>query len=155
MADMWISGASFKQIYDYTIENDVKIIRRNRESNIQLGEIIDICDEGFGYKSTLIVNAIAELLQLHYKQGEDASRLLRELSKQMRYGLPSRKSIIIFESGFSDRVVSQRLASALRGLPFKSKLQFQRIAKANKNILMETLAEFPRIFVDRMLVLSQ
>ena len=150
LANMWIGGMTYKQIFDYAVENDVKIIRRNKEADIQLGEIIDICDDGFGYASMLIINAIAELLQLHYEESEGTYRLLGELSKQMRYGLPSRKSIIIYESGFGDRVISLRLASTLRGTPIKSKRQFQRAVETNKDILKESLAEFPRIFVDRI-----
>ena len=57
---------------------------------------------------------------------------------------------IIYESGFGDRVISLRLASTLRGTPIKSKRQFQRAVETNKDILKESLAEFPRIFVDRI-----
>jgi len=150
MANMWIDGASYKQICDYASENDVKIIRRKKEGDIQLGEIIDICDDGFGYASTLIINAIAELMQLHYEEIEDTCRLLGELSRQMRYGLPSKKSIIIYESGFGDRVISLRLAAVLSGVPIKNKRQFQKVAKERKDVLMETLTGFPRIFSDRV-----
>jgi len=150
MANMWISGVSYKQIFDYTSENGVKIIRRNKEADIQLGEIIEICDDGFGYASTLIINAISELLQLHYEDSEGACKLLGELSKQMRYGLPTKKSIIIYESGFADRVISLRLAAALRGIPLKNKRQFQRVAREHKDMLVEILTNFPRIFSDRM-----
>ena len=63
IANMWIIGMSYKQILEYATENNIMIIRRNREAEIQLGEIIDICDDGFGYSSTLIINAISELLR--------------------------------------------------------------------------------------------
>jgi POLQ-like helicase len=96
IANMWIAGLSYKQIFDYALEHNVKIIRRNKEVDIQLGEIIDICDEGFGYASTLIINAISDLLQFNHQESENACKLMTELSKQMRYGLPTRKSIIIY-----------------------------------------------------------
>lgn len=150
MANMWIDGMTYKQIFNYAIGNDVQIIRRNKEAGIQLGDVIDICDDGFGYASTLIINAIFELLQLQYEESNDACKLLGELSKQMRYGLPSKKSILIFESGFADRVVSLILATALREIPFNNKKQFQKVAEANKDILMKLLDGYPRIFVDRM-----
>lgn len=150
IANMWINGISYKQIFDYATENNVIIIRRNKEAEIQLGEIIEICDDGFGYASTLIINAISELLQLNHEDSEDACKLLGELSKQMRYGLPTKKSIIIYESGFGDRVISLRLAAALRGLSIRNKRQFQRVAKERKDSLMEVLTGFPKIFSDRM-----
>lgn len=150
IANMWIDGMSYKQIFEYALGHNVKIIRRNKEAEILLGEIIDICDEGFGYASTLIINAISELLQFNYEESEDACRLIMELSKQMRYGLPTKKSIIIYESGFSDRVVSLRLAAELLGIRIKTKRQLQKAVKTRKDNLMEALSEFPAIFSDRM-----
>lgn len=150
IANMWINGKSYKQILEYTTDSDVRIIRRKREANIELGEIIDICDDGFGYASTLIINAIAELLRYTYEDSQDSYKLLSDLSKQMRYGLPTRKSIIIYESGFADRVVSQKIAAELLGIPIKMKRQFHKASKLRKDKLLEMLNEFPRIFYEVM-----
>lgn len=150
IANMWINGMSYKQIFEYATENNIKIIRRKKETDILLGEIIDICDDGFGYASTLIINAVSELLGLNYVESEDACKLLAELSKQMRYGLPTQKSIIIYESGFADRVISLKLAAELPGIPIKTKRQFQRVVKKRRNNLLEALTGFPKIFSDRM-----
>lgn len=150
IANMWIAGLSYKQIFDYALEHNVKIIRRNKEADIQLGEIIDICDEGFGYASTLIINAISDLLQFNHQESENACKLMTELSKQMRYGLPTRKSIIIYESGFADRVISLKISTELLGIRIKTKKQFQAAARKRKDALLEVLSEFPRVFSDRM-----
>lgn len=150
IADMWINGMTYKQIFEYATENNVKVIRRKKKAKIQLGDIIDICDDGFGYASTLIVNAISELLRLNYRESGDACELLAELSKQIRYGLPTKKSIIIYESGFADRVISLKLAAELREVRIKTKRQFQRTAKKRRDSLMEVLIEFPKIFFDRI-----
>jgi POLQ-like helicase len=150
IAIMWISGMPYKQILEYATENNVMVIRRKKEKEILLGDIIDICDDGFGYASTLIINAIAELLQFNYEESENACELLNELSKQMRYGLPTKKSIIIYEAGFADRVVSLKIAAELEGFSIKTKRQFQRVAKKRKDNLLEVLTGFPRIFSDRM-----
>jgi len=150
IANMWINGMSYKQILEYTTENNVKILRRKKETEIQLGEIIDICDDGFGYDSTLIINAISELLRSNYEESEDSCKLIAELSKQMRYGLPTKKSIIIYESGFADRVVSLKLAAELPGILIKTKRQFQRVLKKRRDNLLEVLTGFPKIFSDRM-----
>lgn len=150
IANMWINGMSYKQILEYATENNVMIIRRKKEAEIQLGEIIDICDDGFGYASTLIINAISELLQFNYEKSEGACKLLNELSKQMRYGLPTKKSIIIYESGFGDRVISLKLAAELRGISIKTKRKFQKVVKERKDNLLGVLTGFPRVFSDRM-----
>ena len=68
----------------------------------------------------------------------------------MRYGLPTRKSIIIYESGFSDRAISLKISTELLGIRIKTKKQFQEAAKKRKAALMEVLSEYPRVFFDRM-----
>ncbi len=150
IADMWINGMPYKQIFEYATENNVKIIRRKKEAEIQLGDIINICDEGFGYASMLIINAISELLYLNYEESEDSCKVITELSKQMKYGLPTKKSIIIYEAGFADRAVALKLASELAGIRIKTKRQFQRAVQTRRDILLEVLTEFPRVFFDRM-----
>lgn len=147
IANMWISGMSYNQIFEHAVENNVIIIRRKREAEIQLNEIIDICDEGFGYSSTLIINAISELLHFNCEESKGACKLLAELSKRMRYGLPTKKSIIIYEAGFADRVVSLKLAAELAGNTIKTKRQFQIIAKQKKDKLLCALADFPKRFL--------
>lgn len=154
IASMWIDGASYKQILDYATENNVRIIRRNKEANILLEEIIDVCDDGFGYASILIINAISELLRLHREGSDGTCEMLGELGRQMRYGLPTKKSILIYELGFGDRAISLRLATILQGDSFTSKKQFQRAALKNKDKLMEALDGFPKVFSDRMVELA-
>jgi len=68
----------------------------------------------------------------------------------MRYGLPTKKSIVIYEAGFADRVVSLKLEAELTRFSVKNKRQFQRIAKERKDKLLEVLTGFPRLFSDRM-----
>lgn len=153
IANMWISGRPYKQILEYAIEKNFIIIRRKKEAEIQLNEIIDICDDGFGYSSTLIINAISELLYFNFENSEGVCKLLAELSKRMRYGLPTKESIIIYEAGFADRVVSLKLADELSAYNIKTMRQFQRIAKQNKDKLLNVLTEFPKIFIDRMIEL--
>jgi len=68
----------------------------------------------------------------------------------MRYGLPTKKSIIIYESGFADRVISLKLAAELPGIQIKTKRQFQKISKKRRDDLLEVLTGFPKIFSDRM-----
>lgn len=149
-ANMWINGMSYKQILDYADENGVMILRRKKEVVMQLNEIIEMCDEGFGYGSTLIINAISELLKLHCEECENVCMLLSELSSRMRYGLPTRKSIVIYESGFADRTVSLKLAAVLRGSVIKNKRQFYKIARLKKKNLLEALIGLPKIFSDYM-----
>lgn len=150
LANMWINGMSYKQIHDYADENSVMILRRKKEVAMQLSDIIEMCDNGFGYRSTLIINAISELLRLYCEDCENVYMLLSELSSRMRYGLPTRKSIIIYESGFADRTVSLRLAAELRGSVIKNKRQFYKIARLKKKNLMEALIGLPKVFSDCM-----
>lgn len=121
-----------------------------RKTILELSDIIEVCDEGFGYTSTLIINAISELLNFNFENSENTCELFGELNNRMRYGLPSKKSVNIYESGFNDRVVALKLATALRGVEIKNKQHFKKIANNNRSILLDVIADFPSIYTDRL-----
>jgi imidazolonepropionase len=127
--------AEAKSGYGLTLDDELKTLEVARD--LQEAHPVDLVPTFLG------AHAIPE----EYKENPDD---FVELSKQMRYGLPTKKSIIIYEAGFADRVVSLKIAAELEGFSIKTKRQFQRVAKKRKDNLLEVLTGFPRIFSDRM-----
>lgn len=150
IAGMWINGESYKSILDYTKEKGVLITRRKKAAEILLNEVIEICDNGFGYSSTLVMNAISELLLLNCEEDQGSCKILNELTKKMRYGLPTKRSIAIYEAGFSDRVLAQEMSTILTGIPIKNKKQVKRAIRKKQVDVANLLLEFPSIFTDRL-----
>lgn len=155
LANMWINGTSYKELLKYATRAGVLISRRKKEAEIQLSEIIDICDDGFGYASTLVINAISELLQFSYAESSRICKLFRKLIQQMRYGLPTQKCIIIYESGFGDRAVALQLASALKEYQITNRQKLFWAIKRERVRLLKVLDGLPQIFSDRVVEISE
>lgn len=146
IACKWITGHSYEDIVNYSVENNVLLFKRGREAIANLNEIIDICDNGFGYSSIQIINAISEIISLQGGETESVTRMLESLCKKMRYGLPSVESINLYELGISDRYVSQLIASELPTFPHTSKHKLRSIIISNKDYILSLLEPYPRVF---------
>ncbi len=153
IAAMWIDGLSYEKINEYADQKEILIVRRCQEVKIKLTEIIDICDNGFGYDSTLIINSISELLRYNSEKSGNLCILLDSLSRQMKYGLPTKESIKAYEVGFSDRVVAQHLASMLQDEEIKSKEQFNKMLKSNNEAILKFLKKYPTVFSEKIKML--
>ena len=63
---------------------------------------------------------------------------MRLFQKQLKYGLPKQTMIVLYELGFSDRVITQHLAEVLR------------LTGITKHALMQELKEKSRSATDLM-----
>lgn len=143
LAHLWISGKPYIEILNLSNKLNIQIIYRNRPKAIELEEIINLCDEGFGYSNTVLISAISELVEVE----EDANIkiLLNELGRRFRYGLPNLQTIMLFELGFNDRVVAIDMSNYLP--PFsnnKPELIFQ--LQQSNEVLQEILKKYPSVF---------
>jgi len=113
----WIHGQTYDELFRIASGADLRIIARTQRRRIKLDSIIDICDNGLSYDGTLVIGAIAEIIELLRPEdsGETIVKLL-ELQKRLKYGLPDSVNIALFELGFTDRVVSMDLSSILRNV---------------------------------------
>ena len=74
---------------------------------------------------------------------------MQVFQKRLKYGLPTETTIVLYELGFSDRVISQDLATSLN----LSAIQKKDLVKALKqergrtNTVME---KYPHYFQERM-----
>ncbi len=144
----WIDGENYYSIWEYCRQNRVTV-KDNRtkakQREISLTDIIEICDNGFGYSAIIVVNAIAEIVDAVAPSSDGIKGKLNLLSQKMRYGLPNKKDILVYEIGFSDRVVAQGIAEVLFVLN-PNKTNIKSAIKDNKVILTEILSEYPSYF---------
>jgi len=109
VALMWISGKAFYQIFQEHL-SDSRIGRLH--CNIR--HVVDLCENGLGYDGTLVIGAVAELLDLYEGDNITLKERIYRLQKRLRYGLPSQLDVSIFELGFADRVIAQEIARIIR-----------------------------------------
>jgi len=146
----WIRGKSFEGLFEMMKESDVRIIAGTQRRRPKLEHIVDICENGLAYYGTLALGAITEIIEQVRPQdnGEIVTKLL-ELQKRLKYGLPDSLSVVIYELGFADRVVSMELGTILQNVQLDRK-SIIRAMKREKKSIRDLLDKYPLYFIERL-----
>ena len=146
---MWIEGKSYVQIWNYSKTVNLLIKRGKNSREVLLEDIITLCDSDFGYASLTIIQAITEVLNT-----KDCSKNIQEdlsdIIYRIRYGLPNKKSVCIYELGFADRIISQKIANEISDFDCSTKKKTKSAIKKNREKLRKVLVDYPSCFMDRL-----
>ncbi len=155
IAKMWMDGKSYFMIHNVAEQNDYKIIRRKCVVNISLEELSAICDNDFGYASSLIVNSICEIIKLNYVDCDEEENIinitvenLQKISQKLKYGLPEQTDIFVYELGFNDRILAQEIRKNI-GV-YSKKKDVKKIIGQNKIKIKSILNEYPAFYLNRL-----
>ena len=146
IAKLWLEGDSYFNIFKRLNLEKIKI--SNKYCRIE--NVVDICENGFGYDTSLLFGSIIEILK--YKQEEEHTALIDRLNilqKRIKYGLPSYGSTIVYELGFSDRVIALEITQAIENdseTSLSSKTAAIRNFKISKNLYAGILDKYPSFF---------
>lgn len=146
---LWISGDSYIQIFNYVSSKNIRIKRGTKDRKILLDDIITLCDSDFGYVSLSIIQSLVEILENRDCSEEILSRL-NEIISKIRYGLPDQVSIYVYELGFSDRVISQKIAKKLGKHDCTNKGKTKQAIRESKNEIKNILLDYPMYFENRL-----
>ena len=146
----WIHGQTYDELFRIASRADLRIIAGTQRRHIKLDSIIDICDNGLPYDGTLVIGAIAEIIELLRPEdsGETIVKLL-ELQRRLKYGLSTPMSIALYELGFADRVVSTELSSFLGNVSL-NRGSIIRTIKRNEQKVRDLLEKYPSYFIERL-----
>lgn len=112
IANSWIEGKTYIQICEYCMQEKIMLLKRKKATIMSLQDVINFCDNFLGYDCILVLAAIIENIK-YYCDDKNIENLLKQLSKRMKYGLPNQTSVILYEMGFNDRIVSMEMAEIL------------------------------------------
>ncbi|HFI0022897.1 TPA: DEAD/DEAH box helicase, partial [Streptococcus suis] len=140
ISQLWIKGISYFQILESCTEKSISIEKRGKSKPIDMSDIISICDNGLGYETSMVLNAINNILE--ELVGEELD-VLTMLIKRLKYGLPLEKEINIYELGFSDRIVVQVIGQEINSV---SKNQIRNEIKRKSARLEDKLSDFPSYY---------
>ncbi|HFR3403055.1 TPA: virulence associated protein, partial [Streptococcus suis] len=140
ISQLWIQGTSYFQILESCTEKSISIEKRGKLKPIDMSDIISICDNGLGYETSMVLNAINNILE--ELVGEELD-VLTMLIKRLKYGLPLEKEINIYELGFSDRIVVQVIGQEINSV---SKNQIRNEIKQKSARLEDKLSDFPSYY---------
>lgn len=143
IAQYWIQGQSYFQIFENVKENGIKIGTRK----LTIEHIIDICEQALSFDITMIISSLIELLELQ-NESEERSNLIESmkfLQKQIKYGLDTSNKIAIYEFGFTDRVIVQELVQLVCTNEVCKRDDIKRRLKNNESV-ENILEHYPSYF---------
>ena len=88
---------------------------------------------------------------MRYKDfGEDVQKELNNIICRIRYGLPNKESVYVYELGFADRIIAQKIAKVFDNYDCDTKKKMKVIIKCNKTLLEQILKQYPSYFLYRL-----
>ena len=138
IAQQWISGSSLAEI-----KTSLAGFRHGgNHRRFSIEDCVGLCEDSFGYRSSLTVGAIAELLG----KGHEQETQLRLLQRGLKTGLDDQREMIIFDSLFPDR----RLAKAVNVIIGDTDPDFVfRAIATDREQIGEVIATYPDYFRSR------
>lgn len=120
-----------------------------REFKIE--HVIDICEGVFAYEGAMLVGALCEFIETSNQDSTGKLiKLLQLFQKRLKYGLPTETTIALYELGFSDRVISQDLATTLQ-ISSGDKNELIRAINENIDETNSVIEKYPSYYQDALL----
>lgn len=136
----------FHKLYQDFVGSGTRKISGSRKQHFKLDDVVDLCENAFGYEATLIVNGVSDILgRTEIAELANTLSLFSTLQKRLRYGLPDRVSIQLFEVGFADRVIALGLREAIT-VPDISRRDLLIALRESKDLMSRVLAPYPSYF---------
>ncbi len=148
IAELWINGLSYFEVLESVKKGGCTIFRYGKQQDVQMEDIVEICDNEFGYSATLIINGVCGILM---DENEEIVKLvdkMQYIGKMLKYGTRNQTSIFIYEVGFNDRFLANEIKNIIG-----DKLNKKDVIKAIKylnNSIAELLKEYPSVFRYRL-----
>jgi len=140
----WMNGESFLELHNFLLQNSVYIAAGKQKRKLKLDHIVELTEGALAYEGMLVLAAVSEIVAFIEGEESELSFRLNGLQKRLKYGLPSKTSIILYELGFSDRVIAISLAEIIEQAKNKNKIL--RNLQNKKNKVTEVLDKFPSYF---------
>ena len=148
LLQMWINGESYLKIWNHSKSVNLQIKTGKKTRDVSLEDIITLCDSDFGYVSLSIIQAMIEVFSIN-----DSYNNIREnldnIINRIRYGLPNKKSVYIYELGFDDRIISQKIAEIVNDSDCKTKSEIRNLIIQNNDEIEKLLEDYPSYFLER------
>lgn len=139
----WIGGEPFCGLLETIHHRKTKMTWGTRRRDFNIDHVVDICEGAFAYDGALLVGALSEFVDARYEEADDLVKRLQLFQKRLKYGLSTETAIVLYEFGFSDRVIAQELSSLITGNNRLAVIKSLRRSKADTEAV---LAKYPRYF---------
>lgn len=150
IANGWISGKPFSDLLKIIRKRKAKMIWGTRRREFKIDHVVDVCEGTLAYDGALVVGAVCEFIETLDQDGTgDLINRLQLFQKRLKYGLPTETTIALYELGFSDRVIAQDLAAALK-LAATQKKDLVKALKKDRDGARAVMEKYPSYFQESM-----
>lgn len=146
LAQEWMHGNAYRQLFDMAADAEAsKPWGENDRRKVNEADVLQFLEGCLGFDCPLVVAAVGQFLfGATGLNGEEAGAL-NEFQKSLAYGLPSKLTVSIYESGLADRQIAQDVAldiwlTGYEGTDFRAALTEYREVVAN------ALSAYPSYF---------
>ncbi|HET7865129.1 MAG TPA: hypothetical protein VFL86_12060, partial [Burkholderiaceae bacterium] len=142
----WVQGKSFRRILLAVEAKEGYIRWGQKRRKVTVDLVVGFCQNDLAFQSCLVLNAVAASYEAYSNSvGDTGVEHFEKLGKLLKYGLPTEACTSIYEAGFADRVLSQKLAALLPPDTFGQDAVKAQIRK-NRQKLADVLSEYPDYF---------
>jgi len=144
----WTKGVPYYELLNISNKSDCRIGTGIRPRRVKIENIIDICEGGLAFDGSLLIGALNEFINASgHEENDTFQELLKLFQKQIKYGLPTKEAILVYELGFADRVVAQELSKIVTGSSHgKVKKELQK----KRTDVESILSEYPSYFANEV-----
>ncbi len=143
---LWIEGSAYSIILSQAEKNRLRIKYGTSARKPNIFDIVDICDNVFSYRWSMIIGDVIELLNLLSHEGiPSIQSRLSVLQKFLKYGLSNGAAIALYELGFADRIVASDIANYLR-IEEDDRESVIKQLRMKGHLLIECVSQYPMFF---------
>lgn len=143
IADMWIKGDSYDDIYKKMVEIGA-VIRAGSILRKMTQEAVVDFTAMLAFEGMSVIGASADILE-ETTQNETSHNLVRRLQESIRLGLKSEFEIWLYGKGYTDREVCKVLSYSLRDVRKENIVNFN-ILSENIDLVREALKDLPSAY---------
>jgi POLQ-like helicase len=141
----WIKGDAYKTLLNLTKSQKATKPYGKSQRSLTDDDVLDFLESTLGFRCSLVVAAVGQ--SLFGGLGADAAEaeVFSLFQKSLKYGLPDRLAISIFERGFADRAVASDIRDALLAVHYPHSYVSAAL-RESRSVIVDVLKNYPSYF---------
>jgi hypothetical protein len=142
---LWISGASYCEIFNFMDKNKVKYQAGTQSRKVNMDQVVKYTDNTLGYDAMLIVGALADLCNGKYDNA-DLEEKIKHLQNSLKLGLSENFELWLHSKGYVDREICKQLTKTFILADVDTDNFQNSVLVKNAKLVQKELAKFPTYF---------
>lgn len=118
LAGLWMDGVPYKELLSAFEARSATYVWGKSRRKFDIDDVVNICEQTFGFNYPLVVAALREAVAEKLASDARKGRVLLHIDRmhrRLKYGVPNQNCTFLYEAGFAERVVVQRIEKAVWG----------------------------------------